>query len=326
MCKDLLREDNTLNQDKPDTDIRLMNKAQKRIFKQAIRLQEFSAHSAILQSDPFYQEAYQKLHALVNELEELNQMQYQNKGKMAFDKQKSREQLESHCFQVACLLKSYGNFYHFVPFACLKGYGKNQLYKYSGNNLLSSSVSLQKIIEEYPEESEKAMVGDFWEQELKNSIATFDKLLDDPKWRKKELKATGESIQDRLKQYQNLLNHVIVPYVKGKYASTDSDLLFDVENVLRYEKIPRRKISLVGTIKDDRGVPVHRPRLTIDNKKTMVKRGAKGNFFIKNLSAGRHSLVFTCKNYESVTKEVMIVKDKLCRLDVVMKMKTIRNF
>ncbi|WP_282015802.1 carboxypeptidase-like regulatory domain-containing protein [Marinifilum flexuosum] len=295
-----------------------MDKAQYRIFKQALRLQHFGAESSVLQKDTFYQKAHQKLLHLVTQLEELNINQDHSKSKIAYKKQDSREQLETLSFQVASLLKSYGNFHEFIPFSSLKGFGKNQLYKYSGINLLINSEKLKGILDEYPDESIKAKVGSALKEALMNSIALFDDLLEDPKRNKKKLKRTGEKIQESLKQYQNLLNDVIIPYVKGKYAGENPKLVSRMESVLKYNKIPRRKISLAGTIKDEEGRPIHRPRLTVDKKKPMVKRGTKGNYFIKNLTSGQHSLIFTCKNYKTVKKAVMITNDSVYRLDVVM--------
>lgn len=295
-----------------------MDKAQYRIFKQAVLLQHFGAESSVLQKDTFYQKAHQKLLQLVTQLEELNINQDRSKSKIAYKKQDSREQLETLCFQVASLLKSYGNFHEFIPFSSLKGFGKNQLYKYSGINLLINSEKLKGILDEYPDESKKAKVGSALKEDLMNSIAMFDDLLEDPKRNKKKLKRTGEKIQESLKQYQKLLNDVIIPYVKGKYAGENPELVSRMESVLKYNKIPRRKISLAGTIKDEEGRPIHRPRLSVDQKKPMVKRGTKGNYFIKNLTSGQHSLVFSCKNYKTVKKAVMITNDSVYRLDVVM--------
>ncbi|WP_133250085.1 carboxypeptidase-like regulatory domain-containing protein [Marinifilum breve] len=295
-----------------------MDKAQMRIFKQALRLQKFGAESSVLQNDTFYLKTHNKLLHLVSQLEELTIKQEIHKGKKAYYKQSHREQLENQCFQVANLLKSYGNFHEFIPFSSLKGFGKNQLYKYSGINLLINSEKLKGILDEYPDESKKARVGSALKEALMNSIAMFDDLLEDPKRNKKKLKRTGEKIQESLKQYQNLLNDVIIPYVKGKYAGENPKLVSRMESVLKYNKIPRRKISLAGTIKDEEGRPIHRPRLSVDKKKPMVKRGTKGNYFIKNLTSGQHNLVFTCKNYKTVKKAVMITNDSVYRLDVVM--------
>jgi|GEM_PF-2056192 len=296
-----------------------MDKAQKRIFDQAVRLVRFGAESPSLQNDTFYQKVNQKLVQIISHLDKLYKTQQLIKSKKGPIKQESRQELESICLQVANLLKGYGNFYEFTPFASLKGFGKNQLYKYSGINLLINSEKLKEIIDQYPVESKEAKVGDSMKQEFLMSITSFKELLDTPTRTNQNSKDCSKQIREGLKQYQNLLNDVILPYVRGKYEKDNTDLIKSFERVLKSDKIARRKICLAGRITDSDGKPIHRPRVAVDKKKPMVKRGTKGNYFIKNLTGGIHTLEFSCTNYETVKKKVLIAKPSVYKLDVVMK-------
>ena len=296
-----------------------MDKAQKRIFDQARRLVRFGSENPSLQSDTFYQKVNQKLIQIVSHLDKLYKNQNLIRTRKSTSKKHSRQELESVCLQVANLLKGYGNFYEFTPFASLKGFGKNQLYKYSGINLLINSEKLKEIIDQYPLESKEAKVGDSVKQEFLMSIASFEELLDMPTRTNQNSKDCSKQIREGLKQYQNLLNDVILPYVRGKYEKDNNDLIESFERVLKSDKIARRKISLAGRITDSEGKPIHRPRVAVDKKKPMIKRGKKGNYFIKNLTGGIHTLQFSCHEYETVEKKVLITKSSVYRLDVVMK-------
>jgi len=219
-----------------------MDKAQKRIFDQAVRLVRFGAESPSLQNDTFYQKVNQKLVQIISHLDKLYKTQQLIKSKKGPIKQESRQELESICLQVANLLKGYGNFYEFTPFASLKGFGKNQLYKYSGINLLINSEKLKEIIDQYPVESKEAKVGDSMKQEFLMSITSFKELLDTPTRTNQNSKDCSKQIREGLKQYQNLLNDVILPYVRGKYEKDNTDLIKSFERVLKSDKIARRKI------------------------------------------------------------------------------------
>ncbi|WP_372644997.1 carboxypeptidase-like regulatory domain-containing protein [Ancylomarina sp.] len=294
-----------------------MDKPQAREYNQALCFLEFAKKNFLLQDDKFCQKVIAQIKSCIERVDSLKLVHFDKKCS-SISKQKSRVNLEDICYQIANLMKSYGYFHHFIPFVHLDGFGRNQLYKYSGLKLLIKSRFLKDMIQKDPQESQEADIDESLRDQLGLAIAGFDKKLNSTTTSRDDIKRANQTIEDELNAYHQLLNKVLKPYMEAKYKHSQPDLYEYFVMAISTYKIPRRKRALQGKITDTDGKPLHRVRVSVDNKKAVVKRGTKGNYFFKNMTNGSHKILFSCEGFKSVTKNILIYPSRTSRLDIVM--------
>lgn len=294
-----------------------MDKYQYKIYKQANKLLKLYEQLDDLKKDAFYQKVIQKVKEHVLKIEILERIQFPNRAH-AIIKHENRQKLELICLRISKLLKSYACFNKYSPFLDLKGFGKNQLYKYSGLNLLNKSKDLQVFIKKYNKKAKEAQIDTLLFEDLKSAITVFEKHLHQPQKRSESIKNASQEIRIELRAYKFLVENVLKGYMYSKYEQ-DKPLAYDeFIQCLEMDKVPKRKRALMGRITDVNGNPLHRVRVSVDSKKPVVKRGTKGNYFFKNMPNGSHKIKFSCKGYKPMLKEVMIMPSRTTRLNVVM--------
>ncbi|MCZ4696184.1 carboxypeptidase regulatory-like domain-containing protein [Ancylomarina euxinus] len=294
-----------------------MDKHQTLTYYQALSLLKLEDKLDELKQDAFYQKVILKVRDHVTRIEDFKKNQETSRY-ITLSKQEHRETLEVICFQISNGLKYQGFINDFVPFRDLKGYGKNQLYKYSGLNLLNKSKYLLVFTQKYGKEVEDAELDTALMKNLAKAISDFEKLLEKPQNHIESVKKATAAISDELRAYSLLLNRVIKPYMYSKYEQTQPEIYSRFLISLKGNKISKRKRALIGRITDTNGNLLHRVRVSVDGKKPEVKRGTKGNYFYKNMTNGSHQLKFSCKGYEPILKEVLILASQTTRLNVVM--------
>lgn len=301
-----------------------MDKQQCKTYNQAIKLLKLDEVYDDLKKDTFFQKLILKVRAHVTRIADFKQSQKTSRY-ITLSKQEHRETLEVICFQISNLLNCQGFINDFVPFKELKGYGKNQLYKYSGLNLLNKSKYLLAFIEKYAKEVEDNELDTTLEKCLRDAISDFEKLLQKPQNHIESVKKATDTIRDELRAYNLLLNRVLKPYMYSKYEQSQPEIYSNFLQCLIKEKTPKRKRALLGRITDVDGNPLHRVHVSVDNKKNVVKRGTRGNYFFKNMPNGSHSIKFSCKGYKPILKEVMIMPSQTTMLNVMMQREKVSN-
>jgi len=294
-----------------------MDKPQAREYNQALSFLKFAKENSLLQDDQFCQKVIAQVKSCVKRIDKLK-LVHVNKKSTSISKQQSRKNLEGICYQIAMLMKSYGYFHHFIPFVHLDGFGRNQLYKYSGSKLLIKSGYLRDMIQKDTKESQEADVDEYLMDQLDLAIADFDTKLNSTTTSRDDIKRATHTIQDELNAYYQLLNKVLKPYMEAKYKLAKPDLYLEFMTAIKTSKIPRRKRALQGRITDPEGKPLHRVRVSVDGKKPVVKRGSKGNYFFRNLTNAKHELTFSCDSYHTVKKTIVIYQGETTKLDVVL--------
>ena len=294
-----------------------MDKQQCKTYDQATNLLKLEEAFDDLKKDAFYQKVILKVSDHVTRIADFKENQ-QTSRYITLSKQEHRETLEMICFQIANRLKCHGFINDFVPFRDLKGYGKNQLYKYSGLNLRNKSKYLLAFIQKYGKEVEDIELDTALMKNLAIAISDFEIHLEKPQNHIESVKKATTTISDELRAYSLLLNRVIKPYMYSKYEQTQPEIYSRFLTSLKGNKIPKRKRALIGRITDSDGKPLHRVRVCVDNKKPVVKRGTKGNYFFKNMTNGSHKIKFSCEGYKPILKEVMIRPSRTTKLNVVM--------
>ena len=222
-----------------------MDKPQAREYSQALSFLQFAKENSLLQNDRFCQKVIAQIKSIVERVDALK-LVYFDKQSISISKQQSRENLEGICYQIANLMKSYGYFHHFIPFVHLDGFGRNQLYKYSGSKLLIKSRLLKDTIPKYNNESQEAGIDKKLRDQLDFAIAAFDAKLNTTTACRNDIKRATQIIQDELNSYHQLLNRVLKPYMEAKYKLSMPDLYQDFMMAIKTSKIPRRKRALQG--------------------------------------------------------------------------------
>lgn len=294
-----------------------MNKSQAREYFQALSLLKLENNHSLLQDDMFYQKVMRQIISCINRLEKFKLIQ-NNNGYPSIAKQQYRQKNEDICYQIVNLMKSYAYFYHFIPFVHLDGFGKNQLYKYSGLKLLIKSGYLKNFIQKYPKESLEAGIDKVLCEQLDCAIADFDKELNSTQNYRDDIKCATQIIRNELNAYHQLLNKVLNPYMESKYKMNKPEVYADFKQTIKMSKIPRRKRALQGRITDPEGRPLHRVRVSVDGKKAVVKRGTKGNYFFRNLTNTVHELSFSCDTYNVETRKIVIYQGRTTILDIIL--------
>lgn len=294
-----------------------MDKYQFKTLNQATKLLKLDTELDDLKKDTFYQKVIQKVKEHVLKIETLQRIQCPYNSQ-AVTKEINREELELISLRISKLLRSYACFSQYSPFLELKGFGKNQLYKYSGLNLLNKSKELQTFIQKHKKKAVEAQVDTLLSENLKSAITSFEKHLYQPQKYRESKKNASQKIREELKAYKFLVDNVLKDYLFSKYQQENPMVYTKFIQCLEMSKVPSRKRALVGKLTDTKGKPLHRVRVSIDNKKPVVKRGTKGNYFYKNMTNGSHVLKFSCKGYRTILKEVLIYPSRTTRLNVVM--------
>jgi hypothetical protein len=294
-----------------------MDKYQHKIHNQANTLLKLHKDFDDLKKDAFYQKVIQKVKEHVLKIEMLLMIQFPNKAHAKI-KERNRQELELICLRISNLLKSYACFNKYSPFLDLKGFGKNQLYKYSGLNLLNKSKDLQVFIKKYNKKAKEAQVDTLLFENLNSAITDFKKHLNQPQKSNESIKNASQEIRNQLKAYKFLIKNVLKGYMFSKYQQEKPLVYKKFIQCIEMSKVPKRKRALVGKITDTKGNPIHRVRVSVDGKKPLVKRGTKGNYFFKNMPNGSHKIKFSCNEFKSVLRVVMIHPSRTTWLNVVM--------
>ncbi len=292
-----------------------MDKYQTLTYYQALRLLDLEDELDELKQDTFYQRVILKIRDHISQLKSVKENQTTSRY-ITVSKQEQRERLEMICFQISNRLKCHGFINEFGPFKDLKGYGKNQLYKYSGLNLLNKSKYLLAFLQKYEKEVADTGLNRDWVKRLSPCISNFERHLKMPQKQIESAKKATDTIKNELRAYKILLNRVLKPYMYSKYKQTHPKIYSLFLQSLIKSKIPKRKRVLQGRITDRDGNPLHRVRVWVDNKKPVVKRGTKGNYFFKNMTNGSHKLKFTCKGFKTWVEEIVIYPSRTTTLNV----------
>jgi hypothetical protein len=164
--------------------------------------------------------------------------------------------------------------------------------------------------------------------EYKLVATNFRKILAVPQSIIAERKTLTQKLKDLFKQLDEYLTEDLDNYLM-QFITKNPDFYSDYENArIIYDSATISK-SLIGTVTD-----AHEPTHVLQQAKVTVKfkagselsdkvksTSAKGNFQFKDLEEGIYIVTIEKFKYETVTKEIEILKNKMTRLNVQLKKK-----
>jgi len=233
------------------------------------------------------------------------------------EKQLSRNKLEKICFSLSGLLVSYGNLKSIEIFRNISGYTMTNLQRVPSEQVLLYAQKLQGICVDNAEDATLAGIDEEARTALSAAIADFDQKINDPQEFRIQHRELRKSINQKLEQYNDLLNNVLKLYMRSKYAESDAALYQDFLSSIEIPGSMVRTRAIQGIFTDTvNGKPIRRVRVSIDGQKPQVKGGEKGGYFIANLSPGMHEITFSRSAYITVVKKLVLLPDQPIVLDV----------
>lgn len=294
-----------------------MNVYQESIFGQARNAVLFSkAYSETLNLDVLAKPRFERIQQICTELTALSAKQDRSGKALTDQKNTAMDAVIDSCVDCADFMKSYGYFTKLSVFANIEGCNRKQLMRERGEEVLKHAHKLLDVMAEFPEQTTASGVSDELKQILTTVLGEATTAFAKPKAFRSDHRVITGLMDSLLSEYKDLVNNSLMSYMRSKYQKSMPDLYTAFLKSLEVDAIPKRQRALVGTFTSQAGEPVRLVRVSVDGKKAVTKGGIKGGYFIPNLTAGQHELIFSRKGYQVEKRTVLIIPGETLELNI----------
>ena len=294
-----------------------MNVNQESVLRQVQNLLLFrSTYKESLDLDPLATQMFDRVQVIYDNILALSAKQDRSGKSLTDQKSNAMNTVIDTCVDCADFMSSYGHFQNFDPFVKIENCKRTQLTHAREEEALIHMRKLVDVMDDNPEQTISSGVSDELKQKLITEIFKVSNLLDVPKEYRIVHRDITANIDTSLTEYKGILNDSLKAYMRTKYQKSTPALYIAFVNAIELDAIPQRKRVITGKFTNKAGDPIRLVRVSIDGQKAISKGGNKGGYFIQNLPAGQHSLVFTRKAYLVETRNVLIVPDETLILNI----------
>ena len=173
------------------------------------------------------------------------------------------------------------------------------------SNLIATSKDVCEYCDTHTEELAGIGIQATSVEKLKSDTIELENIMGKPRELRSCKKTATENMNEEATKTNWLIQNRLSPLMHTFFAENNPSLLSEYQGIVQYDKIPRRKVCLIGIITDtDTGEPIEKVLVEIPSANVSYRTNSKyGRFQIKNMEEGNFTIRCTQANYHPKVME-----------------------